>query len=65
MKDRRIEKTKSYAIIYDSRNVIVKKRLFDVATCDSLDNIVRRREWETNKRKKEIRLRIEIRLEKK
>jgi len=65
IEDRRIEKTKSYAITYDSRGAIAKEGLFDLAACDSLDDAARKREYKTNKRKKEARIRVEIRLEKK
>jgi hypothetical protein len=65
IENRHIEKTKSYAITYDPRSVAAKKRLFDFVARDSLDDVARKREYKTNKKKKEVRIRVKIRLEKK
>ncbi len=65
IKNCRIEKTKSYAITYNLRSVATKKKLFDSIARDSLDNVVRKREYKTNEKKKEARIRVKIRLEKK
>lgn len=63
MEDRRSGKTKPYAATYDSRGAAAREGLFGAAARGPLGDAARRREWEADERKKEARLRVEIRLE--
>jgi hypothetical protein len=61
IEDRRTGKTK--ATIYDPRGAAAKEGLFGPAARGALGDAARRREYEANERKKEARLRAEIRRE--
>jgi len=65
MKDRCTRKTKLYVVTYGLRKVVAKKKLFDFVACDSLDDATRKRKYKINKRKKEARIRVEMKLKKK
>ncbi len=63
IEDRRTGKTKPHAATYDSRCAAAKEGLFGAAARGPFGDAARRREWEADERRKEARLRVEIRLE--